>query len=423
MRILWFRARGQTACFNGPLEQEIERILGKENVVFASFTKEPPYITRTTNYRTYFRPFVPAGEDEKERVFPLAEIGAAKIEYEKFVNEVKPDVIIIDRLTTDKSDFGFPNIPKVSFLVDAHSEWFNKLDRAKAHQLDFIFTKNYGGGIGYRIKKDMGIDVGFLPFYAPSEYKDLGMERENKVFLSGCCSEAYPLRLIIYRTQNLDFYNEGVDGSVKLSQSDYIVNLNRFKILATEGGIFRYSVAKIFEGMACGIFLLMDSPMDAEALRFEVNVNYAELKWTDFEHQFKYWFEHDEERKRIAKNGYDLIQKYHTVTARAEQMIAQLEEVINAKREGRRFDYTKVQGEAGRQLTILNRREQEYDSKAFLHRAFENRIDFQSYYTQIEKYWEGYWVKAYEVRARYVAGTITLQQLKEYFDQYYDRKA
>ena len=177
---------------------------------------------------------------------------------------------------------------------------------------------------------------------------------------------------------------KGITDARTFSLSKYLETINQSKMVTFDGGMFKYPVLKYFETMACNVLVLADLPFDYKALRFEPNENIIEIDFTNFAVKMKYYFENESERKRIAKNAVDLILKYHTTEERAKQLLAQFEEVINAKTEGRQFDYRNVKGEAGRQLSILEESVNSFNSNNLFNRCMDSGLR-PSYYEWHER--------------------------------------
>jgi hypothetical protein len=156
-----------------------------------------------------------------------------------------------------------------------------------------------------------------------------------------------------------------------------------------DSSLFKYPLMKFFEVMACNTLAISDLPVDWEVLGFKPEINMVSINYYDYLDKIKYYIRNEDERKRIAQNGMNLILNYHTNEIRAEQLIFQLEELINAKNEERTFSEQNVKGEMGKMLSILKQNEKYYDRGNLLHqtidRGYVNLID--NWYPKAHALW------------------------------------
>ena len=79
--------------------------------------------------------------------------------------------------------------------------------------------------------------------------------------------------------------------------------------------------------MGSGTLVLADKPQTAESLFFKPGDNFVEINENNWLEKLQYYLEDDSERERIAKNGYEIVSKYHNSYCRAQQIISFLKEV------------------------------------------------------------------------------------------------
>ena len=78
---------------------------------------------------------------------------------------------------------------------------------------------------------------------------------------------------------------------------------------------------RIFEIMGSGGFLLTNYQEDMLDC-FEPGVDFAYYdSYEDLLEKTEYYLSHEEERKQIARNGYEKVKKYHTYKHRLDTMI------------------------------------------------------------------------------------------------------
>jgi hypothetical protein len=261
----------------------------------------------------------------------------------------------------------------VKCFKDGWIEWSNRKQRVQSGQVDMILTRNYGGGIGFRIKTEL-CPVGYSPWAVSTRmFYDLHQERIHNAYFSGVFGPIYPLRIVMRHHIPIDGKTYVADNKT-FNHSQYLATLNKSKILAFDTGLFKFSVMKFFEGMACNTLVASNLPYDYKALGFEPNVTMVQLGFRNFAEQLTYYIENESERKKIARNGMELIFKRHTKEARSKQLIAQFEELINAKNEGRPFNAQNVKGDAGEMLRVLEKDEDVFDKTNTLHQCISQKM-------------------------------------------------
>ena len=84
---------------------------------------------------------------------------------------------------------------------------------------------------------------------------------------------------------------------------EYINILFRSKIFVVDGSNRKFATQKYFEGAACGAMLLGEIP-PTEKDNFEDGISIVEVNdYSKIDEQIMYYLEHEDERKRIAKEG------------------------------------------------------------------------------------------------------------------------
>lgn len=352
MKVVWILRRDPPLpMFDSEFPRAFENAIGKNNVVFYGRSTLPT--TYPTTYPVGGNKYYP---ETFKLIRPLSEI----------IKEENPDIVVLQDKPMSTGPDDVPkgsSISRVIFLEDAHCEWHDAcipyLDRK---EIDVIFTRSYGNGLAFRVKQRC--QLGYCPYSVPTNiFYDRNYIRANDVYLTGTYAVIYPLREYMAFTfykfpceSAGSFSYEGIKGISdyrRLNNEKYIESLNLSKTAIFDGGMFRYPSMKFFECMACNTLVFAQLPYDYKALRFEPNENIVEIDYTNFVEKVKEYIRDENERKRIVKNAMDLVLKYHSVEERSKQLIAQFEEVINSKNEGRTFDYRNVKGEAGRMLSIV----------------------------------------------------------------------
>jgi len=95
---------------------------------------------------------------------------------------------------------------------------------------------------------------------------------------------------------------------------------------------------KYLEGMACNAMVLGPLPVDAEQLKWKDGFNIVAVDQRNFLRKLLYYKDSIDERLEIAKNGYNTIQKYHTIKIRAKQFIKICEMLVAGKKLPKSYD-------------------------------------------------------------------------------------
>jgi len=147
----------------------------------------------------------------------------------------------------------------------------------------------------------------------------------------------YPLRAKIYSTlpqiRSIKVYTKK---SHTLTFEEYIRRINQAKIFAF-GNVNRsvgtsptliFAMAKIYEIMACGTLCLMDRPDMARQLHLIPDKNFVEVDGDNYIEKIKYYLGDNNDRRKIARTGYEMVMRYHTIQVRGMELKEQLEELI-----------------------------------------------------------------------------------------------
>lgn len=114
---------------------------------------------------------------------------------------------------------------------------------------------------------------------------------------------------------------------------DYAARLNMGKMVF-QCSQYKEITRRIFEGMGCGKLVITDRlPEETDILKFftegEDIVFYDDAE--DAIEKIRYYASHDEERERIAKNGYEKVMKEHTQIQRCdafERCVKEIQETL-----------------------------------------------------------------------------------------------
>lgn len=104
--------------------------------------------------------------------------------------------------------------------------------------------------------------------------------------------------------------------------------INKAKIFITEDSIYHYPVKKYYEVLACNTLLLATSSKELEDLGFISGVNFIEINENNVLQKSRYYLSHEEDRKKIAENGYEMVRERHSARKRAIEFFKILQNIL-----------------------------------------------------------------------------------------------
>ncbi|WP_257349101.1 glycosyltransferase [Pseudalkalibacillus decolorationis] len=112
---------------------------------------------------------------------------------------------------------------------------------------------------------------------------------------------------------------------------DYAMEINRAKIFFTCNSVFKYPLMKYFEVLACNTLLLAPLSKDLQELGFRDGVNCVDVGYTNFLQKANYYLQNEQERKKIAQNGYQMVRMMHTTKHRVEQFLIIIRRLVEER--------------------------------------------------------------------------------------------
>lgn len=178
-------------------------------------------------------------------------------------------------------------------------------------------------------------------FTDPEIYKPSKTKEHEVVFLGAHREKVYPLRHTIVEEltklcedNNWRYLVKGrppgktVERDIeKLKQEGYIVGdlygktVASSKIFIFGNSIFSYPLSKYFEIMGSGTLVMANEPQSAEALGFIDGETYVKINKDNWKAKLAQYLNDDDERERIAHNGYKHVIENHSVEKRAQQQL------------------------------------------------------------------------------------------------------
>jgi len=248
-------------------------------------------------------------------------------------------------------------------LADLHAEpkkWVEVANWVDAVMMRYLYAPYVkrtliSRNIGYKKSdpeyylKNIKSPILHFPWFTDSEiYKPKKEKIHDVIFLGAHRKKVYPLRYQI--VNELPKYCEEngwtclVKGRPpgktlerdieKLKQEGYIVGdlysqtLASSKVFIFGNSIFQYPISKYFEIMGSGTLVMANEPQSAEALGFIDGENYVSVNGDNWKQKLAYYLENDEERERIALNGYTHVITNHSVEKRSEQLLDFLNNLV-----------------------------------------------------------------------------------------------
>ncbi|MBA1336864.1 MAG: hypothetical protein HPY66_3300 [Firmicutes bacterium] len=229
-------------------------------------------------------------------------------------------------------------IPKGVYYFDIHVQTRERIQFVKDNNIDLVFcpVKEFF----YKTLPELKDKFRWLPFSNnPNIYKDWHRPKDVDFMLMGrTWKEWYPFRKkVVDRMSGLKNFVYHKHPFEAESKSDvyigekYAKEINRAKIFFTCGTRFNYPVRKYFEVPACNTLLMAKGNNDLPELGYINGENFIECNEENFYDLAMYYLKHDDERERIAKNGYIMTHKKHTDRVRVSQFLSMIEKTLNKR--------------------------------------------------------------------------------------------
>ncbi|MGK9183781.1 glycosyltransferase [Priestia filamentosa] len=254
----------------------------------------------------------------------------------------KPDFILIYLFKTGAPEItglNTLNIPYGIYLEDLH-HYPDKINEALKHEnVKHIFTCYRDTFPQYY--PEFCDKVQWLPHHVNTEiFKDYQKEKDIDILLMGATnSYYYPLRykILLSYINKPNFVYHPHPGYKDISKDElnnvfvkerYAQEINRAKIFFTCNSIYKYTILKYFEVLACNTLLLAPSSDEILDLGLKPGIHFVEINENNFVEKAEYYLVHDKEREEISKNGFELAHKKHSTSQRAQQLIQMIHQIL-----------------------------------------------------------------------------------------------
>lgn len=283
----------------------------------------------------------------KEELAKLPNVEVRLVDQEGDIREIMkamnftPDFIYIDDIAKNKPLYGLDkiSIPKGLMYEDLQKKQDKFRKFIKINKIDIVFA--YYRDAFLRFFPDLKRDLIWVPpFINTKLFKDYGLEKKIDYLLMGSlCKIDYPLRTKIAKEmanmkgfvhhplpQRKNYTKE--EEQKAFIMENYAKEINRAKIFFTDDTVHRYPVFKYFEVAACNTLLLASGSPELEELGFHNKHTFVEINKNNFLEKANYYLHHKEERKVIAKNGYELVRARHTSEIRVKEFVDKIKQFL-----------------------------------------------------------------------------------------------
>lgn len=153
------------------------------------------------------------------------------------------------------------------------------------------------------------------------------------------------MRQVVARQRKLKSFTPERGSGTLSTTKGYATSLNECKMTLCTGEMYMVTGTRIdllthkyLEGMACNAMVLGPLPVDADQLKWKDGFNIVAVDQRNFLRKLLYYKDSIDERLEIAKNGYNTIQKYHTIKIRAKQFIKTCEMLVAGEKLPKSYD-------------------------------------------------------------------------------------
>ncbi|WBW96637.1 glycosyltransferase family protein [Oceanirhabdus sp. W0125-5] len=253
--------------------------------------------------------------------------------------KLKPDFILLNDLRPTRCPkiTGLSNltIPFGIIMHDLHYRPNDRIKFVRDNNVKYIFSI-YRDEF-YRRFPFYKNRMYWIPhFIEPNTFKDYGLPKTIDYLMMGAIANTYPLRaemLSIMKKEPGFVYHKhpgyrNIENPKEFAGTTYAKEINKAKIFLTDGLIYHYPVMKYYEVLACNTLLLAPKSKELLDLGFLPGKHFVSVHRRDFLQKSRYYLAHEEERKEIAKNGFEMVHAKHSAAHRANQFIQMVEKIL-----------------------------------------------------------------------------------------------
>jgi len=222
------------------------------------------------------------------------------------------------------------------YAIDIHLNYYWHKEYAKLFDIVLVSQKDYVP----LLRRDGIQNAHWFPWAIdPNVFKDYELERNLDISFVGIVDEHNrPKRSHIIReiSDRFDIHLFGTSISERIPQSEMAKIFSQSKIIVNES-INREVNFRVFESMASGGLLLTEKVENGLDDMFIDGTHLVTYEPNNLPERIEYYLSHEDERERIAGNGKEQVQKYHTLMTRTKELVGILTDTIQKKRAFRKI--------------------------------------------------------------------------------------
>lgn len=244
---------------------------------------------------------------------------------------LEPDFILINdmRHTRSPKITGLSSL-KIPFGIIMHDLHY-RVEERKSYIKENNVTKIFSiyRDAFYKDYSEFKDYMYWLPHFVNTDiFKDYGLKKRHDILMMGMISKVYPLRkkMRLYFKGRKGFIYRPHPGYTNTSKysyfgKSYAKEINRSKIFITDDSIFHYPLIKYYEVIACKTLLLAPTSKELEDLGFIPGVHFVDIDENNFAEKAEYYLAHEDERLKIAEEGYKMVHSNHSTAHRVRQFL------------------------------------------------------------------------------------------------------
>lgn len=298
------------------------------------------YISRDFSKKTERHPYYLS--QALSKVFDLV-LWSEPGDIQNILNHIRfrPDFILINDPVDNRSPvitgLSSLNIPFGVFMYDLHRLVQERILFIEQNHVPYIFTLCRDYFIN-RYSKYLQ-RMRWLPHFANEEvFKDYGLPKDIDCLMMGVARRYYPLRKIMYDAlidkpffvyhPHPGYENQDETRKNIIIGEKYAKEINRAKLFLTCDSTFHYPLAKYFEVPACNTLLLAPPLKELEDIGFIPDVHFASINEKNFLEKIEFYLTHDQERTKMANEGYRMVHTKHSATVRALELVNMIKGIL-----------------------------------------------------------------------------------------------
>lgn len=254
----------------------------------------------------------------------------------------RPDFILLNDFHPDYlpkiTGLNSVPIPKGMFMHDLHYKKFHRKRFIESENIQLVFTHYRNAFLKWYPELTSKM-VWFPHFIHPEIFKDYGQCKTiNYLMMGANYPNIYPLRNHfihqLKKEPGFIYHHHPGYRAVKSNEKGiyagnrYAMEINKAKIFLTCDSIYKYPLLKYFEVLACNTLLIASPSQELTELGFIDGTTFIAADQSNVLFKARHYLIYEEERKRIARNGFQMVMKRHTTEVRVKELLLKIREFI-----------------------------------------------------------------------------------------------